>query len=264
MRKIELHKKPPYPLASVDNALHLLQLLRDTGSLRLKDAAEELSVAPSTAHRLLAMLIYRGFAIQDENRRYLPGPAMGEGPAGMRSTRHLKELAQPHLELLASRVGETVNLMIRVGTKVRFLTSVEGSGILRVGDRQGAVLPAHRTSGGKAMLAELDASTLDKLFRSELNMADDRIPDSRYPAFLNELDLIRANGFAANYEGTEQGVSAIGVAVHDPLGLAIAALSVSTPTTRFASLVSSGLARAALQTAHELELDIAAHPFEPS
>lgn len=34
--------RPSYALESVDNALRLLQMLRDVGALRLKDAAEEL------------------------------------------------------------------------------------------------------------------------------------------------------------------------------------------------------------------------------
>jgi len=55
-----VQKRPTYSIEAVDNALQLLQLLRDGGTLRLKDAAEELGVAPSTAHRLLAMLVYRG------------------------------------------------------------------------------------------------------------------------------------------------------------------------------------------------------------
>src|SRR4029453_19321716 len=166
MQNRTLQKKPPYPIEAVDNALQLLQLLRDDGSVRLKDAAEELGVAPSTAHRLLAMLIYRGFPVQDETRRYLPGPAMGVGPAGLNWTRLLRTLAQPHLELLAERLNETVNLMVRVGTKVRFLTTVEGSNILRVGDRQGSVMPASKASGGKAILAELDPEMVRKLFSS--------------------------------------------------------------------------------------------------
>ena len=58
-----VQKRPTYSIEAVDNALQLLQLLRDGGALRLKDAAEELGVAPSTAHRLLAMLVYRGFAV---------------------------------------------------------------------------------------------------------------------------------------------------------------------------------------------------------
>ena len=51
MQNLPARRKPTYSIEAVDNALQLLQLLRDVGSLRLKDAAAELGVAPSTAHR---------------------------------------------------------------------------------------------------------------------------------------------------------------------------------------------------------------------
>src|SRR3989442_11648104 len=71
-----MKNKPRYPLQSVDHALQLLQILRDNGSLRVSEAAQELGTARSTAHRLLAMLVYRDFAVQDEARKYLPGAAL--------------------------------------------------------------------------------------------------------------------------------------------------------------------------------------------
>src|SRR6478735_7686396 len=114
-----VQKRPTYSIDAVDNALQLLQLLRDGGALRLKDAAEELGVAPSTAHRLLAMLVYRGFAVQDEKRMYHPGSAMGAGPAQRGWTREFNDLCRPHMEALAILCGETVNLVIRVGTQAR-------------------------------------------------------------------------------------------------------------------------------------------------
>ena len=40
-----MKNKPPYPLASVDNALLLVQMLRDQGALRVSEAAEELGIA---------------------------------------------------------------------------------------------------------------------------------------------------------------------------------------------------------------------------
>lgn len=49
------------PLDSVDRALHLLEALND-GRVSVKNAAD-LSVAPSTAHRLLNALRFRNFAI---------------------------------------------------------------------------------------------------------------------------------------------------------------------------------------------------------
>lgn len=264
MQNLPLQKKPTYSIEAVDNALQLLQLLRDGGSLRLKDAAKELGVAPSTAHRLLAMLVYRGFAVQDESRRYVPGPAMGAGPAGVSWTRLLRDLARPHMELLCSRVNETVNLMIRVGTKVRFLDTVESTNVLRVGDRQGTVLPASKASGGKAMLAELEPAMIDQLFRSQnAEIGGDSIPDAEYPAFLRELETVRTNGFAANFEGTEDGISALGMALHNGTGVVVGALSVATPVARFRRLFDAGLVAVMLETRRQLEIDIAANPAEP-
>ncbi|WP_344367883.1 IclR family transcriptional regulator [Arthrobacter humicola] len=259
-----VQKRPTYSIEAVDNALQLLQLLRDGGALRLKDAAAELGVAPSTAHRLLAMLVYRGFAVQDENRRYVPGAAMGVGPAGLSWTRLLRSLAQPHMELLSAQLNETVNLMVRVGTKVRFLATMEGNNVLRVGDRQGTVMPANKTSGGKAMLAELEPHMIDQLFRSNnAEIGGDTIPAAEYPAFLRELESIRGNGFAANFEGTEEGVSALGMALHNRHGHVVGALSVATPSTRFRRVFDAGLVPALRETCRQLEIDIAANPAEP-
>ena len=265
MQNLPLRKKPTYSIEAVDNALQLLQLLRDGGSLRLKDAADELGVAPSTAHRLLAMLVYRGFAVQDETRRYVPGPAMGAGPAGVPWTRLLRNVARPHMELLSSRLNETVNLMIRVGTKVRFLETVEGTNTLRVGDRQGTVLPANKASGGKAMLAELDPALIEQLFRSQnAEIGGDSIPDAEYPAFLRELEAVRGNGFAANFEGTEEGISALGMALHNGKGEVVGAISVAIPATRFRAVFDAGLVPAMLEMRRQLEIDIAANPAEPA
>ncbi|WP_196810878.1 IclR family transcriptional regulator [Arthrobacter sp. 35W] len=254
-------KRPTYPIEAVDNALQLVQLLRDGGALRLKDAAAELAVAPSTAHRLMAMLVYRGFAVQDETRRYVPGPAMGVGPAGLSWTRLLRSIATPHMELLSAQLNETVNLMVRVGTKVRFLSTVEGENVLRVGDRQGTVMPADKASGGKAMLAELEPTMIEALFRSNnAEIGGDTISAAEYPAFLRELESVRRNGFAANFEGTEDGVSALGVALHNGRGHVVGALSVATPASRFRKVFDAGLVPAIRETRRQLELDIAANP----
>ncbi|HEV7168299.1 MAG TPA: IclR family transcriptional regulator [Micrococcaceae bacterium] len=282
MQNFTARQKPAYPIEAVDNALTLLQLLRDGGRVRLKEAAAELGVAPSTAHRLLAMLVYRGFAVQDASRHYIPGPAMGEGPAGISWSRLLRDVSVPHMEMLAARLGETVNLMVRVGTKVRFLSTVESSSPLRVGDRQGVVLPARQASGGKAMLAELEVTVLEQLYRSSgtpeamegtetmegteamegskaIGSAEAMAADE-FSAFLRELEYVRVNGFAANFEGTEEGISAVGVALHNRHGQVVGALSVATPATRFRRVFDAGLVAALKASRRDLETDIANNP----
>ena len=151
-----MKNQPTYALSSVDHALRLAQLLQQEGPLTVSEAAERLGVARSTAHRLLAMLVYRDFAEQGKDRRYLPGPALYPAGLAPEQTLTLKEVARPHLQMLVAKVNETANLVVRVGTQVRFVTTVECDQVLRVGDRAGRVLPAHLASGGKALLAALD------------------------------------------------------------------------------------------------------------
>jgi len=123
---------PPYAIESVDNALRLLLLVRRDGGIRVSAAADELGVARSTAHRLLAMLKYREFVVQDSDRRYVPGSALRS--MGSESLeRALPQIARPHMIALSKAVGETVNLMTRLDTQVRFVESIEGSEVLRVG-----------------------------------------------------------------------------------------------------------------------------------
>ncbi len=239
-----MRNKPSYALTSVDNALRLVQLLRDQGRLRVTDAAAELDVAPSTAHRLLGMLVYRGFAIQDDGRAYVPGPALGAAPAQLDWTRQLRDAALPHLELLANRTGETTNLMIRIGIQVRFLASVESTQVLRVGSRQGTVLPARLTSAGRAMLAELRPERLAALYQgSTATLGDEAMPDQEFDRFTAELALIRRQGYALNNQHTEDAVVACGTVVRDPAGGPAAGISVSMPAGRFVPAALPDLVR---------------------
>lgn len=261
--------RPSYALDSVDNALRLLQMLRDVGALRLKDAAEELGTAQSTAHRLLAMLVYRGFAVQDEKRRYHPGPAMGVGPAQQGWTRELTDICRPHMDALATSIGETINLVIRIGSQVRFLYSAESESMLRVGDRQGQVLPAERTAGGRILLAELPRQTLEQLYlRPDEESGprpapgpgydvDRRLSPAEFESFRSELDAARAVGFAVNVEQTEAGVAALGVALRNGRGHAIAALTAAVPTTRYGQHVAGSLVAQLRATVRDVQVEIA-------
>ena len=105
---------------------------------------------------------------------------------------------------------------------------------------------------------------IEQLFRSHnAEIGGDTIPDAEYPAFSRELEAIRNNGFAANFEGTEEGVSALGMALHNRHGTVVGALSVATPATRFRRVFDAGLVAALRETCRQLEIDIAANPAEP-
>ena len=72
--------------------------------------------------------------------------------------------ARPLLVELVEQFNETVHLMTLEGTQVRYVDAVEGSRALRVAPRTGSLLPAHCTSGGKALLAELPDDRIPAMY----------------------------------------------------------------------------------------------------
>jgi len=225
--------KPPYAIESVDNALRILQLLRDSGQVRVSEVAAELGIARSTAHRLLAMLVYRDFAVQAEDRSYRPGLAVSAEPLRAEPTQRLRQVLRPHMEALCGQVNETINLVVLLGAQARFLHTVESRQVLRVGNRQGTILPAWQTSGGKALLAELTDAQLTALLRTANGRPPEGMTAAGRRSLVNELRLVRDRGYAENFEESESGVCAIGLSVNDKSGAPIAALSVSAPAIRY-------------------------------
>jgi len=260
MQKPEKSREvPAYMVTSVDRALRLIQMLRDHGELRLRTAARDLDVAESTAHRLMSMLVFHGFALQDESKAYRPGPALGVGPVGLSWTRQLRDVAVPHLELLSNRTGETANLVVRVGTKIHFLFSQEGNRTLRIVSRMGAVLPASTSAGGKALLADLPDDTLHQLYSNPGATAmGDALSEQQLAALRRELRACRRNGFATTNQQTEKGVSAVAVPLRDGGGRAIASLSISAPSARFTELLAPESIQLIVASQHELQNDVTA------
>ena len=143
-------------VSSVDNALLLLLAFKDRPSIAVKEGAELLGVAPSTAHRLLVTLHSHGFVTQEETtRRYRAGAQLLDVALGALGSLDVLRVARPHLEQLRDVVRETVNLILLDGSQIRFIDSVEGPEAVRVSNRTGTVLPAHCTAGGKMLLASL-------------------------------------------------------------------------------------------------------------
>jgi DNA-binding IclR family transcriptional regulator len=218
---------------SVDNALKLLLLFRDNPTVRVSFAADHLKVARSTAHRLLTTFVSQGFAVQDSpSRVYRPGPQLMEvGQAALRNL-DVRGRARPHLEQLAEDTGETVSLLIPERGNVRFVDSIESRNAVRVASRFGLDLPAHATSGGKAVLARLTPEVFAELYPNEELPRVTAGTVSTRTELLAEFDEIRANGYAINHQESEAGLGAVGVAVCDPGGVPTAAVTAAGPLQR--------------------------------
>ena len=219
--------------SSAESALRLVRLLAERGLLRVSDAAAELGVAPSTAHRLLGVLLSQGFAGQESrNGPYVPGPVLRELGMAVVKPRDLRSAAQPVLERLTELTRETVSIGVLEDRDVRFIDGIEGNRTVRVGNRIGVLIPAHCTAAGKAMLAALPDVELDRRYAGrDLERRTAKSPDE-WEKLVRELAAVRKNGFAVNVEEGESGVCAVGAAVLDASGAPVAAINVVVPSTR--------------------------------
>ncbi len=226
---------PQYPIESVDNALKLVLLLGERAEIRMSEASRYLGVASSTAHRLLAMLQYRGFVRQDPvSKAYRPGPALTGVAFAIFGRLDIPAIATPIMRDLSERLRESVHVGMLDGANVRFLAAVEGPAAVRVASRLGRTLPAHCTSTGKALLAQLTEAELRQLLPHEqLHRVTPHSIASR-SELEEELCRTRRRGYAANREESEEGVASVAVPVPTRAPGLRLALNAAAPRHRLA------------------------------
>ncbi len=241
---------PAYPIASVNNALLLLLLFREQPRVRLTDACKYLGVAHSTAHRLLAMLAHHGFVQQEPvTRAYIAGPALVEVGLAVVGSLNVREQARPMMEELAAETGETVHLGVLEGDQVRYVDAVESERALRVVARTGTLVPAHCTSLGKALLAQLTDQQVAALYptSAEPFAAQTERSITTQAKLMKEVSRTRARGYAVNTGETEDDVGSVAVAFRDFAGRP-AAIAVAAPTSRLTTPRISHIGDLMIQT----------------
>ncbi|MEZ5075915.1 MAG: IclR family transcriptional regulator [Solirubrobacterales bacterium] len=257
MASADQAEKPTYPIGSVDSALRLLLLIGEHQQLRIAEAAEELGVARSTAHRLMQMLQFHGFVRQDEDSKaYRAGPVLFD--MGLQVVRNLdiRRHARPAIEATANQVGETVLLFVlQQDGQVACIDGVESSKWLRVGNRIGAVLPAHLTAAGAAILADYTPEHLDQLYPDHELPEGDVEPPS-WEEFEAKLATAKRLGYSVQQGELEPDVSAVGAAIRDERGHASFAISIGVPTSRLGADADEQLGQAAIECASRITAEL--------
>lgn len=245
---------PQYPIESVDNALRVLVLLGQRPQLRLTDVSKYLGVASSTAHRLLAMLSYRGLVRQNvATRSYEPGPALDQLAYGLLRRLDVRSRARPILEKLNADLEETVHLGRLEGGEVHFIDSIESTRALRVVNRLGRSMPAHCTSTGKALLATLSEAELLAVYPDEELVQLTRHSIASRSELIAALAQINRRGFATSQEESEEGVQSLAVALRAVRSPRLA-LCASVPVSRMSASARKTIREHLIESAEAIDL----------
>lgn len=175
--------------------------------------------------RCLHTLVMTGYVAQHDREFCVRPKVLGLARAYL-SDRSLSAIAQPLLENLRDRLGESCSLGVLDGADVLYVARASRSRIMAIGLHVGSRLPAWCTSMGRVLLASLPVAEREAL------LPPAPLP-SRTPHTVASLDDLRAvldgiarDGLAIVDQELEVGLRSVAVPVRDGRGQVIAALNV--------------------------------------
>ncbi|EPX75501.1 DNA-binding transcriptional regulator KdgR [Salipiger mucosus] len=224
-------------VASVLKVFSVLESLVEERRAGLAEIAQKAMTSKSTAHRLLQTMVDLGYVTQDpETEKYqLTLKLFSLGAKSLRGQEDILRVADTVMGRLSRATGESINLGVMDGheQRVTYIHKYDSAYSLAMQSTLGYRNPLHSTSLGKALLAFRDEEEIrDRLSRMTFEkLAPNTITDPR--ALREQLQAIRARGYAEEIEESEAGVRCMATPILDHMGKSVAAISISFPLFRF-------------------------------
>ena len=214
------------PVQSIDRLFDIVEALSNAPrGMALSDLSAAVGLHTSTTHRLLAALVARRLTM----RLFEVG---SRAVGGM----NIVSLARPYLEHLAATTHEAIHLVVRDGDEVVYLYKENmGDSTVRMASFVGLRNPMYCTAVGKSILSCLPEAEVAAIWQRTVitRFTPHTIVD--YADLIAELVKARQNGWAADREEHELGVSCIAAPLLDFRGAPLGAISVSLPTARLSA-----------------------------
>jgi IclR family KDG regulon transcriptional repressor len=226
--------RQPESVAAVLKVFAILQALAERSEIGISELSIRLAMPKATVYRFLNTMKTLGFVRQEpDSERY--GLTMKVFELGTKALQYpeLVSLANPQMQMLADRTGETVHLGMLIDSEIIYVHKVDSRHMLGMYSRVGRRAPIHCTAIGKVLLAWENAERREHVLAGVKfeRFRDKTITD--HDAFIHELDRTKAQGFGQDREEFDDHIRCLGVPIFDRFNQAVAGLSVSFPTFRY-------------------------------
>lgn len=215
-------------------ALRILEAA--AGATRPLNATEihiALDVPKPTAHRICQTLIEEGYLTQEiDGKRLLPGPRLSRLALSALNASVLSAERRTILESVANEIGETSNIAVPDGARMRYLDRVETHWPLRVQFPVGSAVPLHCTSSGKLYLAMMSRNRRRRLIERLALDAHTENTITDLEVLNSQLDQIRSEQLGTDNEEFVDNMVALAVPVLGEAENFCATLSFHAPTQR--------------------------------
>jgi IclR family pca regulon transcriptional regulator len=203
----------------------------DAPELTLADVARRTRLSRAAARRFLLTLVDLQYVRLDAGRYSLTPRVLELGFAYVASLT-LPEVAEPHLEQLASSLGEFPALSVLDRHDIVCIARVPVSRLMTVAINVGTRLPAYATATGRVLLAALDDDALERYLASaELRpLAVRTITDPN--ALRADLERVRVAGYSIVDQELERGLRSVAAPIRSRRGQVVAAVNLAVHESR--------------------------------
>jgi IclR family transcriptional regulator, pca regulon regulatory protein len=200
-------------------------------AMTLSQAAQANDLSRATARRILRTLAQLGYVIQNGREFSLSSGILKLGYAYL-ATQNWIEQATPLMRQLSEQLHESCSAAILEGTEIVYVARIPAGRIMSATVAVGTRLPAFHTSLGRTLLGFLDAAELWRRLKSLRVEAYTPSTIVDVQALFDRVRQDYAQGFSIVDEELERGLRSIAVPIVDRSGQALAALNLSTHSTR--------------------------------
>jgi IclR family acetate operon transcriptional repressor len=222
-------------IQALDRAFLILDVIADAGGeAKLTQIANIAGLNVSTCHHLISTLHNWGYVARGANSRsYVLGSRILHLSAACLRQVDLPRRAQSFVDRLNDQTREAVQLAIMQDTNLVNVLHREARHAVRVDAGLGGNSnAAHATATGKAILAWLPPTELDRIVADKGLTAFTPHTITDIERLKEDLRLTRRNGFAIDREEFQLGVICLGAAIRDHAGAVVGSISVSSPVFR--------------------------------
>jgi IclR family acetate operon transcriptional repressor len=222
-------------IQALDRAFLILDVMADAGGeAKLTEIAASAGLNVSTCHHLISTLHNWGYVSRGINSRsYVLGSRILHLSAACLRQVDLPRRAQGFVDRLNDQTREAVQLAIMQDTTLVHVLRREARHAVRVeAGFGGNANAAHATATGKAILAWLPPTELDRIVADKGLTAFTPNTITDLEKLKEHLRLVRRNGFSVDREEFRPGVICLGAAIRDHAGAVVGSISVSSPAFR--------------------------------
>jgi IclR family pca regulon transcriptional regulator len=220
-------------VGSLGKGLAVMEILAaNPAGLTLTEMAAKADMTRAGARRFLLTLVDSGYAIQQE-RRFLLSPRLLTVARTWLQGSSLWTYAEPFLREVAGKFNESSSAAVLSGEDIVYVARIPGRHILSVALNVGTRLPAWCTSMGRVLLSDMPTADLRTFLGSARIVAHTPKSITDLRKLEREIADVAVQGYAVIDEELEIGLRSIAVPVRDRAGRVVAAINISTQSSRF-------------------------------